>query len=201
MHFWGSWCQGAWCTEEILQVSRLQPTNDFADQVAQQAVPVCNKLACMSYITQEVIAQPVTPLLLEFWDREPSCVYPGASAMCTKCGCSTCASSWPAVTLSSCTGCLLGTALSSRSWRWCTTFYINIVCCRHGCIIHGRLNDITSDRHKPKLPWTRMQFGKCTFFLTYVRNIWNSLPTLVCNIDSHPAFALKSHLFHCVFIG
>jgi len=46
----------------------------------------------------------------------------------------------------------------------------------------------------------RTQFGKRAFSVCGLV-VWNSLPTVLRNIDSYPAFrrALKSHLFSCAF--
>jgi len=114
---------------------------------------------------------------------------------------------------SSYTGCPSSTPSSSRSRRWCTTFYIMDV-----LRISSRDDDDdlvafnTADSHRRQLrsshtraavvKRTRTQFVKRAFSVCGP-NIWNNFPPAVCNTDSHPAFrrALKSHLFQCAFIA
>jgi len=167
-----------------------------------------------SYGTTRDITRHLSPWLLQFCARWPSCIYPGASATCTECGCSTSAQSWPAVAqllqhCSSCTGCPLSTASPSRSRRrWCTTFYMMDVRRISSTWLHSTrqtLKDGNSGRRISEQPsWNGHGPNSVNApSRLVVQHIWNSLPPAVHNIDSHPAFrwALKSHLFQCAFLA
>jgi len=138
-------------------------------------------------------------------------LYPGASATCTECGCSTRAQSWSASHITPALQQLHWLPVKYRIIFKIATLMHHIL--HNGCpsylVYLVVFNTADSQRRQLRsshtraavVKRTRTQFSKRAFSACGT-NTLNSLPPAVRNIDSHPAFrqALKSHLFQCAFI-